>query len=269
MRRAMLLFTLLASVPTIGLAQITGSVTLYDNFTSKILNRKPRIWVYYPPVKTNKPLPVLYMLDGQNVFDGRTSYAGEWKIDETAEALIKAGLMEPILIVAVANAESKRIEEYTPTKSDRHGGGRAKDYAEFMHKELMPWLNTKYKIAPGAMNTGIAGSSLGGLMTAYMGFNYPKIYGKLGIVSPSVWWDNKFLLTIAKKTNAKIWLDMGTKEGDEALKDARTFNDKLKQLGWKPGKDLAYVEMPGAEHNEPSWANRAGEMLTWLFPPKG
>lgn len=259
-----------ASIACISTAQLTGNVTLIEGFESKVLQRKTRVWVYQPPASFKGPFPVLYMLDGQNVFDGNTAFikGKEWRADENAEALINARLVAPIIIVAVANGEVKRADEYTPVKQGNYGGGKADDYIKFLQTELMPWVEKTYHIKKGASNTGLAGSSLGGLFTAYAGFLHPTLFGRLGIVSPSVWWGDRYIVKNAKKTKARIWLDIGAKEGPQAVADTRAFNDKLVELGWKPGKDLAYYEIADGEHNETSWANRFGEMLMFLFPAR-
>ncbi len=253
-----------------SVAQLTGNVSLVEGFESKVLQRKTRVWVYQPPAKFKGPFPVLYMLDGQNVFDGNTAFikGKEWRVDENAEALINAGLVAPIIIVAVANGEIKRMDEYTPVKQGNLGGGKAEDYIKFLQTELMPWVEKTYPVKKGASNTGLAGSSLGGLFTAYAGFQYPSLFGRLGIVSPSVWWGDRYIVKNAKKTKARIWLDIGAKEGPQAVADTRAFNDKLVELGWKTGKDLAYIEVADGEHNEASWASRMGEMLMFLFPAR-
>lgn len=260
----------IATFACIGATQLTGNVTLVEGFESKVLQRKTRVWIYQPPAKFKGPFPVFYLLDGQNVFDGSTAFikGKEWRVDENAEALINAGLVAPVVIVAVANGEAKRTDEYTPVKQGNFGGGKADDYLKFLQTELIPWIEKTYPVKKGAANTGLVGSSLGGLFTAYAGFQHPEQFGRLGIVSPSIWWGNRYILAKAKKTKARIWLDMGAKEGPEAVADARAFEAKLIELGWKPGKDLAYVEAADGEHNEASWASRVGEMLMWLYPAK-
>lgn len=266
----LLAISLMCAIPSIGVAQLTGNVKLVEDFESKVLQRKTRVWVYQPPPKFKGPFPVLYMLDGQNVFDGNTAFikGKEWRGDENAEVLINARLVAPIIIVAVANGEEKRVDEYTPVKQGDFGGGKADNYIRFIKTELMPWVEKTYPVKKGAANTGLAGSSLGGLFTAYAGFQHPSSFGRLGIVSPSVWWGDRYIVKNAKKTSARIWLDIGAKEGPQAVADTRAFNDKLVELGWKPGKDLAYYEVADGEHNETSWANRVGEMLMFLFPAR-
>ena len=137
-------------------------------------------------------------------------------------------------------------------------------------EELKTFVDSEYRTLPGPANTGLGGSSLGGLVTLHLGLTYPQTFGKLAVLSPSVWWDDRAIvrrvLALERKPALRIWLDIGTGEGETVTDDARTLRDELIAKGWVPGSDLAYVEADGAGHNEGAWADRVGPLLQFLFP---
>jgi predicted alpha/beta superfamily hydrolase len=216
------------------------------------------------------------MNDGQNIFDGMTSFIPnqEWQADEAAERLVTAGKIEPIIIVGVDNGQMERANEYLPTKKQTRFakdpiGGRADLYGDMLEREVMPLINSIYRTKTGAANTGILGSSFGGVISFYLGTTRPNTYSRIGVVSPSLWWDDRVLIKQAKswktKPPVKIWLDMGTKEGYEGLVDARNLKHALQAKGFTLGKDLAYMEATGAGHNEAAWAKRMESILLFLY----
>ncbi len=236
--------------------------------------------VYLPPGYDAQPdarFSVLYLHDGQNVFDGETAYVRgqEWFVDETAENLISHGAIQPLIIVGVYNTGSHRLDEYTPTPDSRLGhGGKASLYGRMLIEELKPFIDITYRTQKDAAHTALGGSSLGGLVTLFIGLRFPKVFGKLAIMSPSVWWDKRTILYdvrhLTVKPPLKIWLDIGTAEGQKPQRivgDVRKLRDALIRKGWKEGHDLCYVEAEGAGHNEGAWASRVGSMLAFLFPP--
>jgi predicted alpha/beta superfamily hydrolase len=231
--------------------------------------------VYVPPMyeaQVDRRFPVLYMQDGQNLFDPETSFipGNYWRMGETADALIEAGAIEPLIIVGIYNAGVKRIDEYTPVEDKRLGGGQADAYGRMLVEELKPFIAKQYRTLPEAGNCGMGGSSLGGLVTLYLGLRYPAEFSRLAVVSPSVWWRNRTILktvaSLPKKPELRIWLDIGTKESTRALPDARLLRDGLIKKGWQLGQDLTYFEAEGAEHTESAWAERVVPMLKFLFP---
>ena len=223
----------------------------------------------------NHRYPVLYMHDGQNLFEPETAYQkGEhWRLGETAAELIQAGRIEPLIIVGIYNTGDERIHEYTPTRDAKLGGGRGADYGRMIVEELKPMIDRTYSTRPEVEHTGLGGSSLGGLITLYLGFMHPQVFGKLAVLSPSVWWNWRTILKTVRqarsKPRSKIWLDMGTAEGRRGLDDARLLKAALVGLGFTSGVDLHYAEFEGATHSEAAWAERVGPMLEWLFPNKG
>jgi predicted alpha/beta superfamily hydrolase len=247
-----------------------------EQFHSAFLPADRDVLVWLPPnyaVELERRYPVLYMHDGQNLFDPETAFQpGEhWRVGETAAELIEGGLIEPLIIVGIANTGEERIHEYTPTKDARLGGGLAGDYGRLLIEELKPLIDGTYRTRPDAAHTGLAGSSLGGLVTLHLGFSHPAVFGHLAALSPSVWWDRRTILTTVRlarpKPALRLWVDMGTAEGRRGLDDARLLKAALVGAGYVEGIDLHYAEYEGATHSEGAWAQRVGPMLTWLFPP--
>jgi predicted alpha/beta superfamily hydrolase len=253
-----------------------GTVVKHD-FHSEALGEDRRVWVYLPPMYEREPdrrFPVLYMQDGQNVFDGATAFVAgkEWEADEAAERLIEEGRIEPLIIVAVDNGGAERTNEYTPT-ADRHGeGGNVERYARMLVDELKPWIDGEYRTRSGPESTGIAGSSFGGVASLWIGLTHPDVFGLIAAVSTSAARDDgqivRFVEALPEKPATRIWTDVGTAEGHEALEYARLLHDALVRKGWKEGVDLAYVEAEGAAHNETAWARRLPAILEFFFPPR-
>ena len=249
----------------------TGLFRLHTEFASAHLKPRRTVLVYLPPGYYDSPdrrYPVLYLHDGQNLFDGATSFihGQEWRVDETAERLIKEGKIEPLIIVGIYNTGATRLEEYTPTRDKRGRGGKGELYGKLLTDDLKPFIDRSYRTKPDAASTALGGSSLGGLISLWVGLQRPDVFGKLAVLSPSVWWDDKAILkAVARKLPLKLWVDIGSAEGDTALPDARLLRDALKEKGWKEGTDLAYQEFDGAQHNEASWAARFDKVLLFLF----
>ena len=215
--------------------------------------------------------PVLYLQDGQNLFDAGTAFGGkQWHAAETADFLIAKGAIEPLIIVGIYNTGVRRISEYTPTRDRRERkGGKGDRYAEMLVRDLKPMIDAGYRTRKGRADTGVGGSSLGGLVSLQAGLLYPGVFGKLAILSPSVWWDNRTILNLVhayrSKRRARIWLDAGTAESDNGIADLRLLRDALLEKGWREGVDLAYSEIEGAPHNEDAWAARFGSVLQFLY----
>ena len=257
---------------------LTGTLRLHKALKSRFLEGSRDVIVYLPPDYNlhDRRYPVLYLHDGQNLFDAATAFAGnEWGLDELAEELISNGQIEPIIIVGIYNAGLKRMAEYTPVRDKRGRGGRAKEYAKLIVEDLKPFIDAEYRTLPDRGNTALGGSSLGGLVTIYLGLKYPNVFGKLIVMSPSVWWANRAILrqvrSLKEKPDQKIWLDIGTCEGtnpESIVRDARMLGDALMAKGWVPDVDFRFVEDEGAGHNEKAWGHRMAEALKFLFPPK-
>jgi len=260
---------------------LTGNIKRHPGFPSKILGNRRDVLVYLPRgyrLLSRRHYPVLYLHDGQNVFDAATSFSGvEWGVDETAERLIKEDLVEPLIVVAVANTGEERIHEYAPTrgvidakaKRKKRSKGLARKYGQFLMDELKPYIDRKYRTKPDAEFTGLGGSSLGGLVTLAIGILYPHAFRRLMVMSPSIWWDDfaiyRLVDSIEQKPPLKIWLDTGTAE--PGWEQARELLNRLVEKGWKLQKDLQYMEAQSGDHSEAAWAARVEPALRFLFPP--
>lgn len=260
-------------------AEIVASnvpVTLrkHEKFRPRFLSSARDLIVYLPPgyaEAAQQRFPVLYMQDGQNLFDPNTSFVPGmyWRMGETANQLIVEGAIQPLIIVGIYNSK-QRIREYTPTRDKKQGGGGADRYARSLMEDIKPFIESQYRALPGAENTGLGGSSLGGLFTIYLGLTAPGVFGKLAALSPSVWWNQRSILDIVARSSGqwrpRVWLDSGTQEGEHTVEDARFLRDALISKGWKPESDLHYEETEGGQHNEAAWAQRIGPCLQFLFP---
>ncbi len=260
---------------------LTGDIRAHRAFRSEILGNNRDVLVYLPPgykSARSRRYPVLYLQDGQNVFDAATAFGHtEWRADETAERLIEQKLIEPIIIVAVANIGPERIHEYAPTRGRIEAGKRKRSkgalrrYGKFLTQELKPFIDNRYRTLPQAESTGIGGSSLGGLSALVLGLWFPHVFQNLAVMSPSIWWDDCAIYNIVEKLNdgtrppLRIWLDTGTHE--PGWERAAVLRDKLVEAGWRLHDDLQYLEAEGADHSERAWSERLEEVLRFLYPP--
>jgi predicted alpha/beta superfamily hydrolase len=260
---------------------LTGNIQQHRAFPSKILKNRRDVLVYLPPGYrrfSTRHYPVLYLHDGQNVFDAATSFGGvEWGVDETAQQLIRRKLIEPLIIVAIANTGEDRIHEYAPTPARidppkrKRSKGLLRSYGRFLIEELKPFIDRKYRTLRDAEFTGMGGSSLGGLATLALGLWYPNYFTRLAVLSPSVWWDDCAIYDIVDeidemaKPPLKIWLDTGTHE--PGWERAAPLRDRLVEKGWRLHDDLHYLEVEGADHSEGAWAARIDPVLRFLYPP--
>jgi predicted alpha/beta superfamily hydrolase len=249
---------------------------LHRAFQSEYLPATRDIIVYLPPQYENEPerrFPVLYIHDGQNLFDGRTSFIPDrtWQVREHTDAAIEADEIEPLVIVGIYNAGDRRIAEYTHEHSWQMGGGEADAYGSLITRELMPWIADRYRVRDDRESIGMGGSSLGGLVTLYLGLRHPQIFGKLALLSPSVWWNHKSILGYLNEhapqvwERPRIWLDVGDREGQRTLRDVEHLARRLKANGWLPGETMHFEKVHGGTHDEASWAVRVRPMLRFLF----
>lgn len=255
---------------------LTGDVRRHAAFASKHVKARD-VLVWLPPgydADAARRYPVLYFHDGNNVFDVATSFAGvEWGVDETADRLVRAGTIPPFIAVAVANTP-ERMDEYTPVAFPPHGGGRAADYGRFLVDELKPFIDATYRTDPSAGATGMVGSSLGGIVSLWLGLERPDVFRRIGVVSPAAWWGERGLtrrVAAGKGTGLRVWMDIGTDEGTEKagrktwLTDAQGLRDALLARGYRDGVDLHYEEIEGGRHHESAWAARVDRMLVFLL----
>jgi predicted alpha/beta superfamily hydrolase len=251
---------------------------LHRAFTSQFLPDPRDVIVYVPPGydDSDRSYSVLYMHDGQNLFDGRTSFVKDrtWQVREHADAAIDAGEIEPLVIIGIYNTGDHRLAEYTADGNAQMGGGKAESYGRLITEELMPWIGGQYRVRQERAATAMAGSSLGGLVTLYLGIRDAQRFGKLGVLSPSVWWNRKSILGYVDehapqlRDKPRLWLDIGDREGQKTVRDAEQLARRLKANGWRPGETLHFEKVAGGTHDEASWARRVRPMLRFLFPAR-
>ncbi|SCZ75966.1 alpha/beta hydrolase [Acidaminobacter hydrogenoformans] len=247
-------------------------------FYSRALDNFRSLYIYLPPsykTDSERLYPVLYMHDGQNIFGGEESYSGMgWEIHQTADDLIRGGAMEEIVIVGIANIGAERLSEYAHYDFFSMGKsvqGRGELYEQFVLEDVMPFVEANFRVLTGPENTGLMGSSMGGLVTFMMGTRHPDVFGRLGIVSPSFWWSPKDLLPYVDSLKPaempeRIWIDMGDTEG--GLKEGfDAVLDRLLELrsDHKASFDMEAWVVPGGKHSEYDWQMRAHCPLLYLF----
>ncbi len=246
---------------------IVGTLHYHYQFHSPQLSHDRTIVVWLPPSydsDPNKRYPVLYMHDGQNLFDPRTSFLGvDWQMDETADSLIRQGKMEEIIIVGLYNT-ADRLEEYADTKK-----GRA--YMDFIVTTVKPFIDTNYRTLSDREHTAIMGSSMGGLISFYLVWRYPHIFSKAGCLSTSLMWKNGALLKeienfTGQKPEIKIYLDSSGKGAEGRMRpEYLRLKDLLVSKGFVEGKDLIYYFDEQGDHSERSWSKRVWRPLIFLF----
>ncbi len=250
---------------------------LSDNFEMTQLNRKRRIWMYLPPnYKTSsESFPVIYMHDGQNLFDNNTSYSGEWAVDETLNKLFRDN-NSSFIVVGIDNGGEKRLDEYSPWKNNNYGGGEGDAYLEFIVETLKPYIDSHYKTLTDKENTAIIGSSMGGLISHYAGLKYSDVFGKVGVFSPAFWFSpevNEFSKAQSNIQDSKMYFLAGGKEGDntgyeeisQTVIDMNSMIDTLKEQDF-PSENIKSKVVPEGKHNEELWRNNFEEAILWLFP---
>ncbi|HKO00705.1 MAG TPA: alpha/beta hydrolase-fold protein, partial [Thermoanaerobaculia bacterium] len=251
-----------------------GRVDVVRDFESKLLGNKRQLTIYTPPGyddRVDRRYPVLYMQDGQNLFDNFRAFAGQaWRLREAADDAIGARSMSPAIIVGVDHTHADRVHEYAPTRDiKRAAGGKADDYAQMLLEELKPVIDATYRTLID--HTAVGGSSLGGLVSMHLLLMHPDVFHGGIVMSPSVWWDNRAILKevdrYAAPQHPRIWLDIGGREGREAIDGARALRDRLRAKGWND-HTLRYFEDRRADHSERSWGARVRKALEFLFPPE-
>jgi predicted alpha/beta superfamily hydrolase len=251
-----------------------GTLEHIRGFHSEVLGNDRDITIYVPPGYSDRDdvrYPVLYMNDGQNLFEPERAFipGQNWRLAEAADEKIGARTARPMIIVGIDNTGT-RVDEYTPTRDVvRKAGGKADDYARMIIEELKPIVDATYRTFPDAPNTALGGSSLGGLAALYVGLTHPAVFGHLAVMSPSVWWDNRAIVSTLDHFDSRrprIWLDFGGREGVDGMTDARLLRDRLRLKGWTNEDDFHYFEDRRADHSERAWAKRVPAVLEFLFP---
>jgi predicted alpha/beta superfamily hydrolase len=262
---------------------VKGDVRVLTGLESPQLNNKRDILVYLPQSYNRSDLhyPVLYMHDGQNLFDAVTSFAGEWHVDETMEALGLEGI--EAIVVGIPNAGEKRLDEYSPFDQPRIGGGQGEQYLSFIAETLKPIIDADFRTCPEREHTGLIGSSMGAFISIYGFFHYPQTFGMVGVMSPSFWFARGAIYTYVENapfSPGKIYLDVGTREhgGSRSVLKAhsrryyasvRRMQRILVKKGYRPRRDLLYVEEKWAGHEEQAWARRLPAAIRFLLDKTG
>jgi predicted alpha/beta superfamily hydrolase len=218
--------------------------------------------VWLPPSykkEHHRRYPVLYFQDGQNIMDPKTAYIGiDWQIDETAMRLIKSGDLQEVIIVGIYNTP-ERLEEYSDST-------KGKNYMKFMVEQLKPFIDKYYRTMPGKEYTAVMGSSMGGLISFLLAWNYPDVFGKAACMSSSFYYDGDKAINMVKnytgeKKKIKIYID----HGEDGLPRGQRMFCELTQKGYLIGTDIDYYYSPGADHTESEWAKRIQRPLLFFF----
>lgn len=262
-----------------GKSTASGNIRMHVGFHSTLLNNDRTLAVYLPPGYDDNPdkrYPVLYLQDGQNLYDTATSFAGvEWNADETAEKLIADGKIEPVIIVGVYNSPD-RTEEYTPLQSSESDPvARGVYYGWFVAYEVKRFIDKTYRTLPDREHTAIAGSSLGGLIALDTARAHNDVFGVCAAISPALWSAEGELLSQWTAdhdwmANTKFWIDMGEGETEdypvgEAVPHLQTLAATMQSAGLVKGEDYMETVVEGEEKNEAAWSKRFGEVLTYLY----
>ena len=243
---------------------------LSENFNIPQLKTTRKIWIYLPPdyATSGKKYPVVYMEDGQNLFNDATSFSGEWKVDETLNAEYAQKKTDAI-VIGIENGGAERLNEYSPWKNSKYGGGKGDLYADFLANTLKPYIDKHYRTLSQPKYTALIGSSMGGLISFYAGVKYPNTFGKLGIFSPSFWFAKQDLIFYLRKNakklkNSKIYFYAGLKESDDMVSDIKKAEIELIKQG-VPAKNIFTKFNPDGTHSESYWSREFGQSFEWLF----
>jgi predicted alpha/beta superfamily hydrolase len=229
------------------------------------LNRYRRISIYLPPsyAGSRKRYPVLYMHDGQNVFDEATSFSGEWGVDETLDSL--GARFGELIVVAIDNGGDKRLNEYAPYDMEQHGKGEGEAYVSFLANTLIPHINTHYRTLRAARSTFIAGSSMGGLISFYAMLRYPNRFGAAGVFSPAFWINPAILHPDprkAKKVKGRIYFFAGQQESERMVPDMLQVFEQMQQHS---GAEMQTVIRAEGTHSEATWRGEFPLFYEWLM----
>lgn len=246
-------------------AQESTASTQVSTFTiaAPQLKMSKKIWIYLPKnyLTSKKKFSVIYMHDAQNLFDAKTSYSGEWNVDEKLDSL-----NAQVIVVGIEHGNDKRIDELTPFKNEKYGGGNADNYLEFIVKTLKPQIDHTYRTKAKKKNTFIMGSSLGGLTSFYAVLKYPKVFGKAGVFSPSFWFtkDIYSLTEKSEKIKSKIYFLCGDSESDTMVSDLNKMEYILNTNRCSCLHLHTTKIVKGGQHNEKLWRDGFVKALSWL-----
>lgn len=228
------------------------------------LNRTRRIWVYLPDDYNtgNKRYPVIYMHDGQNLFDEASAFAGEWGIDELLDTAKKK-----CIIIGIDNGGLKRMNEYNPYDNERFGKGEGKQYVDFIAKTLKPYIDKRYRTLKDKKNTAIAGSSMGGLISMYAIVRHPQVFGTAGVFSPSFWIAPGLISDLQKTVKpsthrqSRIYFYAGEQESKTLAMETLQVFETMRQ---KAGCKMEVRINAEGQHNEPTWRQEFPLFYKWF-----
>ena len=251
-------------------------IIISKEFEIPQLKRKRKIRLYLPPgySKSKESYPVVYMHDGQNLFDKETSFSGEWGVDETLNKLYDDKNLK-LIVIGIDNGGSKRLDEYSPWRNSKYGGGEGDAYLDFIVHTLKPYIDKNYRTLKDKPNTGIIGSSMGGLISHYAGLKFHKTFGKIGVYSPAFWFAPEIVgysKIHGNISDTKMYFLAGGKEGNntafneisQTVKDMNLMVDILKKQNFSP-KNIQSKVVPEGKHNEKLWRTNFEETILWLF----
>jgi len=234
------------------------------------LNRNRRVWLYLPPdyATSQKRYPVLYMQDGQNLFDAATSFSGEWQVDETLNSLFANGDYGAI-VVGIDNGGGERLNEYSPWNNPQYGGGQGDEYMAFMAETLKPYIDANYRTRPEANMNALIGSSMGALISTYGVCEYPESFSKAGSMSPAYWFSlsdlNNYISTeVSGLQNHRMYFVAGQNESSDMVPDLNTVRNNLQAKGLSASNTFTRIDAVGT-HSESSWKTQFGALYQWLF----
>jgi predicted alpha/beta superfamily hydrolase len=245
-----------------------GKLEVIRDVEAPGLGNRRDLCVYLPGsyARTRQPYPVIYMHDGQNLFDPTSSFAGEWGVDAALARAPRSG--RRAIVVGIPNMGIDRVNEYSPFMDVRHGGGMGDAYLDFLQATVKPIIDARYRTLPDREHTGIVGSSLGGLISLYAFFRAPPTFGFAGVLSPALWFAHRAIfpwVESAAYVRGRLYLDVGTREGEGTVANARAMRDLLVARGYRPGHELRWVEDEGGMHNEAAWGRRLRSALPFLL----
>jgi len=214
----------------------------------------------------NQRYPVVYMHDGQNLFDPATSYAGDWNLLATLAELAEEGL--EAIVVGIANTGRFRRYEYSPFRDAEHGGGDGDRYLAFVTDTVRARVDRDFRTLTGPETTVVAGSSMGGLISLYALYRRPDVFGGAAVFSPSAWFAEDALIGLAAAEPppaGRLYLDVGTAESAVLVSSVRRLRDALVNAGLEEGERFRYAEDQGADHHETHWGRRVRDALPFLL----
>jgi len=237
-------------------------------FVMAELDRQRTIRLYLPPSyhHSDKRYPVIYMHDGQNLFDDMTAFAGEWGVDESLNQLAAEKDFE-VIVVGIDNSADFRMNELSPWENKRFGEAQGKQYMDFVVEVVKPYIDTNFRTQSERLRTAIMGSSMGGLISHYAIHAYPEVFAKAGIFSPAYWYSQDvFSFSKLKKAqlDARLYVMYGDEEGDGMIADTDKMQRQLRQQG-HPRQNTLFKRVPNGEHNEQLWRTEFSDAIQWLF----